>query len=66
LDAEVVVDLAQVGGVYPLNGNTYLTKESIDFEDTLAGKGFLNNVENFARPSKTSYLVVSHALYLYR
>lgn len=42
--------------------DNYLTKESIDFEDTLAGKGFLNNVENFARGSWNTALALASNL----
>lgn len=42
--------------------DNYLTKESIDFEDTLAGKGFLNNVENFARGSWNTALSLASNL----
>ncbi|QMP87027.1 structural protein [Flavobacterium phage vB_FspP_elemoD_13-5B] len=40
----------------------YLTKESIDFEDALANKGFLNNVENFARDSWNTALALASNL----
>jgi hypothetical protein len=42
--------------------DNYLTKESIDFEDALAGKGFINNVENFARGSWNTALALASNL----